>query len=59
MFRNVPYGDPTDRNNIMGPLINAAQRERVLAYIEKGKSGGRASRGGRRHAPAVFQGLLR
>ena len=40
IYRNVPYGDPNDANNIMGPLINAAQRERVLAYIEKGKAEG-------------------
>ncbi|TKD13041.1 aldehyde dehydrogenase family protein [Polyangium fumosum] len=40
IYRNVPYGDPTDRKNIMGPMINAAQRERVLAYIEKGKAEG-------------------
>ena len=40
IFRNVPYGDPTDRNNVMGPLINATQRERVLSYIEKGKAEG-------------------
>lgn len=40
MYRNVPYGDPTDKNNVMGPLINAAQRDRVLSYIEKGKAEG-------------------
>jgi aldehyde dehydrogenase (NAD+) len=36
----VPYGDPTDASNLMGPLINATQRERVLGYIEKGKAEG-------------------
>jgi aldehyde dehydrogenase (NAD+) len=36
-FENVPYGDPTDPGNIMGPLVNARQRDRVLGYIEKGK----------------------
>jgi aldehyde dehydrogenase (NAD+) len=40
MFRNISYGDPTDMNNVMGPMINAAQRERVLSYIEKGKAEG-------------------
>jgi aldehyde dehydrogenase (NAD+) len=39
-FQNVPYGDPNDPANIMGPLINARQRERVLGYIEKGKADG-------------------
>jgi aldehyde dehydrogenase (NAD+) len=39
-FESVPYGDPTDPSNIMGPLINARQRDRVLGYIEKGKAEG-------------------
>jgi len=39
-FANLAYGDPTDARNLMGPLINARQRERVLAYIEKGKAEG-------------------
>jgi aldehyde dehydrogenase (NAD+) len=52
-FENVPYGDPTDPGNIMGPLINARQRDRVLGYIEKGKAEGAtlAVGGGR---PAQF-----
>jgi aldehyde dehydrogenase (NAD+) len=39
-FEAFPYGDPTDINNMAGPLINARQRERVLGYIEKGKAEG-------------------
>ena len=39
-FENFPYGDPSDLNNMAGPLINARQRERVLGYIEKGKADG-------------------
>jgi aldehyde dehydrogenase (NAD+) len=39
-FEGFPYGDPTDPGNLMGPLINARQRERVLGYIEKGKAEG-------------------
>ena len=39
-FEGFPYGDPTDFNNMAGPLINARQRERVLGYIEKGKAEG-------------------
>jgi aldehyde dehydrogenase (NAD+) len=31
----LPYGDPRDANHLMGPLINARQRERVLGYIQK------------------------
>jgi aldehyde dehydrogenase (NAD+) len=32
----VPYGDPQDASNMMGPLISAKQRDRVLGYIKKG-----------------------
>jgi aldehyde dehydrogenase (NAD+) len=39
-FESFPYGDPTDLNNMAGPLVNARQRERVLGYIEKGKEEG-------------------
>jgi len=39
-FKAFPYGDPTDPANMMGPLINARQRERVLGYIEQGKKEG-------------------
>jgi aldehyde dehydrogenase (NAD+) len=52
-YQNLPYGDPTQMGNIMGPLINAKQRERVLGYIEKGKAeGARCLVGGGR--PAKF-----
>jgi aldehyde dehydrogenase (NAD+) len=39
-FEAFPYGDPTDAGNMMGPLINERQLERVLGYIEKGKAEG-------------------
>ncbi len=39
-FENFPYGDPTDPANMMGPLVSAKQRDRVLGYIEKGVSEG-------------------
>ncbi len=32
----VPWGDPQTEGNIMGPLVSAKQRERVLGYIQKG-----------------------
>jgi aldehyde dehydrogenase (NAD+) len=52
-FKAFPYGDPTDPGNMMGPLINARQRDRVLGYIEQGKSeGARLLVGGGR--PAQF-----
>ncbi|MEB4209760.1 aldehyde dehydrogenase family protein [Mycobacterium sp. 94-17] len=39
-MKNVPYGDPTDPNMMMGPQISAKQRQRVLDYIDIGKSEG-------------------
>ncbi|MFE4963840.1 aldehyde dehydrogenase family protein [Streptomyces sp. NPDC056660] len=48
-YARVPYGDPTDPANLAGPLINARQRERVLAYIAKGTAeGARITVGGGR-----------
>ena len=32
----VAYGDPNDMSNLMGPLISAKQRDRVLGLINKG-----------------------
>jgi acyl-CoA reductase-like NAD-dependent aldehyde dehydrogenase len=31
----VPYGDPADPANMMGPLISARQREKVAGYVER------------------------
>ena len=42
----MTYGDPWDASNLMGPLVSAKQRERVMGYIEKGKSEARLVRGG-------------
>lgn len=39
-FAGVSYGDPTDPSNLMGPLVSAHQRERVLGYIETGRAEG-------------------
>jgi aldehyde dehydrogenase (NAD+) len=48
-FENFPYGDPNDMGNLMGPLVSAKQRDRVLGYIEKGKAeGARVVAGGGR-----------
>jgi aldehyde dehydrogenase (NAD+) len=47
-LRKVPYGDPTDPDVFMGPLISADQRERVLGYVEQGRAeGARLVVGGR------------
>jgi aldehyde dehydrogenase (NAD+) len=50
-FRTIGYGDPTDANNFMGPLISEKQRERVLGLIDTGvKEGARLVLGGGRPA---------
>ncbi|MCU1452286.1 MAG: Aldehyde Dehydrogenase [Acidimicrobiales bacterium] len=57
MLASFPYGDPTDPSNLMGPLIRAGQRDRVLGYIQKGKDeGATVALGGGRpaHLPSGF-----
>ena len=39
-FGFIDYGEPSSGSQIMGPLVNARQRERVLAYIRKGTEEG-------------------
>lgn len=39
-FDFIQYGDPEAEDQIMGPVINKRQLERVLSYIEKGKAEG-------------------
>jgi aldehyde dehydrogenase (NAD+) len=39
-FEAVPYGDPTDPSVVMGPVISARQRDRVLGYVEAGVAEG-------------------
>ncbi len=40
MIQGIPYGDPRDPANLMGPLVSKVQRERVLGYIERGLAEG-------------------
>jgi aldehyde dehydrogenase (NAD+) len=66
-FESVAYGDPTDPSNIMGPLVSAKQRDRVIGYIETGRrEGAMLLTGGGRPAnqprgffvePTVFAGV--
>jgi acyl-CoA reductase-like NAD-dependent aldehyde dehydrogenase len=39
-FEKVKVGDPLDDRTEMGPLVTAAHRERVISYIDTGKSEG-------------------
>ena len=48
-IREVPYGDPTDPDVFMGPLVSETQRDRVEGYVEVGKNeGARLLTGGSR-----------
>ncbi|MFC4031517.1 aldehyde dehydrogenase family protein [Streptomyces polygonati] len=38
--REYTVGDPTDESTRLGPLVSAAQRERVAGYIERGIADG-------------------
>src|SRR5882757_722634 len=50
-MERIPWGDPQDPANLMGPVINARQRDSVLRYVEQGAQDGRlvlgAGRSGR------------
>jgi aldehyde dehydrogenase (NAD+) len=56
-FEKLAYGDPTNPAHLMGPVVSRRQRERVLAYIEKGRQeGARLLTGGGvpKHLPRGF-----
>ncbi len=40
ILESVSFGDPNDAQQFMGPVISAAQRDRVLDYIRIGKEEG-------------------
>jgi aldehyde dehydrogenase (NAD+) len=57
MLADVKYGDPSDLENMMGPLINAKQREKVAGYVERAiADGAKAVVGGRtpEHLPKGY-----
>ncbi|NKQ51599.1 aldehyde dehydrogenase family protein [Amycolatopsis sp. K13G38] len=43
----IPWGDPADPGNLMGPVINAQQRDKVLWYYESARNDGQIVLGGR------------
>jgi aldehyde dehydrogenase (NAD+) len=55
---SVAYGDPQRPDVVMGPLISAKQRDRVLGYIEKGEKEGATLElgGGRPTDPDLAKG---
>jgi aldehyde dehydrogenase (NAD+) len=57
MLADAPYGDPTDPANMMGPLINARQREKVAGYVDRAiADGAKAVVGGKipEHLPRGY-----
>jgi aldehyde dehydrogenase (NAD+) len=54
----IPYGDPTDPSNVCGPVVNAKQRDRVMGYIEKGKSEGATLLVGGQRPPQFDRGFF-
>jgi len=40
LFEHLPYGDPSSLDQILGPVISATHRQRVLGYIELGRREG-------------------
>ncbi|MCW2548977.1 MAG: aldehyde dehydrogenase [Mycobacterium sp.] len=51
VFEAMPYGDPTDPNNVQGPQISELQRSRVLRHIDRAvQQGARLITGGGRPA---------
>ena len=44
----IVVGDPRDRANYMGPVVNESALRSVMSYIEKGRSEGRLIAGGAR-----------
>jgi acyl-CoA reductase-like NAD-dependent aldehyde dehydrogenase len=67
MAQSQAIGDPLDPNTQIGPLVNAAQRQKVERYIQQGLAdGGTVTTGGKRpphlpHGyfiePTIFAGL--
>lgn len=46
-MQQVPWGDPTDPSNLMGPLANRRQYESVLRYYDIARQTGRIALGGK------------
>lgn len=55
--RSLVVGDPRDPNTVVGPLVSAAQRERVESYIAVGQREGATLACGGRRPPHLQRGF--
>jgi 1-pyrroline-5-carboxylate dehydrogenase len=46
LTKELTVGDPTDRDNFMGPVIDQASFDKIMSYIEIGKEEGKLMIGG-------------
>ncbi len=58
MSKSVVVGDPTDPKSAMGPLISAAQRERVERYVQQGQDEGATLVFGGQRPPDLKKGYF-
>jgi len=54
--QKLPIGDPSQRTNVVGPLISRAQRERVHGIVSDAVAGGAKLVTGGRKPPALERG---
>jgi aldehyde dehydrogenase (NAD+) len=55
--RNLPLGDPSDESTVVGPIINAEQRDEMLEYVEETvEAGASLETGGFAVGPGDFEG---
>jgi acyl-CoA reductase-like NAD-dependent aldehyde dehydrogenase len=40
LLEGIPYGDPSEMETMMGPLISARQREKVAGYVDRARADG-------------------
>ncbi len=58
IMASLPYGDPADPENIMGPLISARQRDRVEGMVDHAVAGGGKPVIGGRRPPQYERGYF-
>jgi len=52
--RDIAMGDPADEQTEMGPVISAAQRDRVAGFVERARDDARVATGGPAEGPGFW-----